>query len=104
MGISLDEFTAALQDVTMSDRCATLGLDIKDAKLFFCTLAERYNVEALEIDILVNLCTRLRGVAQSVDLQAVEYATQKMQGHLEHLAMQQERIFEVLGQVAQFSI
>merc|ERR1712094_24209 len=87
----------SLKDARMANRCATLGLDIKDAELFFRTLTQKHAVESLEIDILVDLCTRLRGVAQSVDLCAVTYAQQVMQNDLQYLCEMQDKIVDFLA-------
>jgi len=74
--LSTEEFEEHIAQGKLHAYLATLGLDIKDSKLFFDMLREA-SLRDGEVDIesFVNGCMRLKGGATSLDMQALLFET-----------------------------
>merc|ERR1719188_838139 len=77
--ISSEEFEHILSNRKLRTKLALLGLDIKDAQMFFEMLCALEGTTEVDIDAFVGGCMRLKGVATSVDLQSLLYQVKVLQ-------------------------
>lgn len=88
-----EEFMQSIRTVRFREYLSLLGLNIKDATLFFEILSNANKGGPVAIDDFVDGCIRLQGSATSLDLQIIAFGTRllhKKQHQLETL------IFECL--------
>lgn len=81
--LTLEEFASCLEDDRVAHYLSTLGLEVKDAGLFFRTMCEVYGEEELEIEDFVHHCMRMKGTATSIDLQGLAFQTKLISRDLE---------------------
>jgi len=72
--INIDDFHD-LANGKLRAHLMVLGLDIKDAEMFFGMLAEVNRSKYVEVNDFVAGCMRMRGFATSLDLQGLIYQT-----------------------------
>jgi hypothetical protein len=73
--ISVDEFRQSLNS-KLKAYFAIMGLDIKDAEMFFEMLSSMSDNQEVAIDDFVIGCMKLKGTATSLDLQSLIFETQ----------------------------
>merc|ERR1711972_532139 len=73
--LTRDEFMVKIRDDKVARFLATLGLEVKDAELFFITLTTMSGEDTLFIDDFVKHCTGMKGVATSIDLHGLVFHT-----------------------------
>lgn len=71
--ISWQEFKDRLADPTVKAYLHSLGLEVKDAYMFFETLRSISGGEEVDIDAFVEGCMKMRGAATGIDLAAVSF-------------------------------
>jgi len=98
--VSEEVFNKVLGEKATADRCAVIGLDIKNACEYYKVLADKTGQDRLSIDTLVEACCRMKGPAQSVDVQTVNFQVDTMQGDVNRLLEQQDAIFKRLCEVS----
>merc|ERR1712187_223219 len=69
----MGEFKHSLEDPIISSYLVALGLDIKDAEMFFRVLSEVAGRTELKIDEFTQNCVRMKGVASGIDLQQLAF-------------------------------
>jgi len=69
--ISKTDFLNAMRQPRLRSLLHTLGLDIRDARIFFSMLVAANEGGSVDIDQFVDGCMRLKGPATSIDLQSV---------------------------------
>ncbi|CAE8636687.1 unnamed protein product [Polarella glacialis] len=77
--INTEELITILQDDVMKSRFAVLGLDVRDADIFFGMLNTIHGTDQIEIEAFAAGCMRLKGSASSLDLQCLFYETRMIQ-------------------------
>jgi len=74
--ISSQEWTNSVQhDHNLRYRLAVMGLDIKDAMMFFNMLMEIGSDIEIDVDFFVDACLKMKGHASSIDLNCLAYET-----------------------------
>jgi len=91
--ISFEEFLEVMQDPATLTYLAFLGLPIADVKAFFEMLVAESGRElevdhAVPIEVFVQGCMRMKGMATSIDMQALKYQTTMLADHLHRLEAQ----------------
>merc|ERR1740123_2939013 len=69
--ITQGELEKALQMVRIRHKFELLGVDMRDANMFFTTLSSIMCSDALSIDHFIDGCLRMKGPASSLDVQAI---------------------------------
>merc|ERR1712113_811155 len=82
--ITYEELKANLRKATVRGHFAVLGLDIKDAELFFKMLAHSHGKDHVEVKDFVAGCMRCKGTATSLDLQTVAYSMRQLHKSIQH--------------------
>lgn len=82
--MSIGEFSKVMTNERVVHVLSKLGVDIKDAELFFTTVARLSHRDIVEIPEFVSQIMRLKGHALSMDLHAVIVQMQCLQRSLEH--------------------
>lgn len=80
--LGFDDFMEAMSEGSLRPRLATLGLDIRDAEVFFVMLAAANNTEELDMSAFVHGCMALRGPAAMIDTQSVVFHATLIQRNL----------------------
>jgi uncharacterized membrane protein len=95
--ILLGEFLDLAENENFLDFFHVRGLDFKDADMFFRMLASFNNSDGVDLDTFVLGCSRLKGLATSIDLHTLTFETRAL------LLMQDERMRMIEESVARFS-
>lgn len=69
--ITLNEFLAHSQSDEVQALMSTIGLDVRDAELFFRMLHECSPGEKVNVKLFVEGCLKIRGTASSIDVQCL---------------------------------
>eukprot|EP00747_Dinoflagellata_sp_TGD_P217702 gnl/TRDRNA2_/TRDRNA2_90070_c0_seq1.p1 gnl/TRDRNA2_/TRDRNA2_90070_c0~~gnl/TRDRNA2_/TRDRNA2_90070_c0_seq1.p1 ORF type:complete len:730 (+),score=165.39 gnl/TRDRNA2_/TRDRNA2_90070_c0_seq1:82-2190(+) len=77
--ISWTEFETCAEDEVMKTYMSLLGLDVKDAAMFFDSLAEAGGSDEVDIDSFVEGCLRMKGPASGIDLQCLSLQVKVLQ-------------------------
>merc|ERR1712113_267862 len=77
--VSRDVFAEGIAKGRLRAYLSVLGLDIKDAEMFFGMLAIAGGRDEVSIEAFVEGCMRMKGLATSLDLQTLTYRTQLIQ-------------------------
>eukprot|EP00928_Gymnodinium_smaydae_P039180 TRINITY_DN26819_c0_g1_i1.p1 TRINITY_DN26819_c0_g1~~TRINITY_DN26819_c0_g1_i1.p1 ORF type:complete len:731 (-),score=167.86 TRINITY_DN26819_c0_g1_i1:97-2289(-) len=86
--ISAEEFYRTTHSPKMKAYLTLLGLDVKDAEMFFNMLVNVSDKQEVDIESFVNGCMRLRGPASSVDLQGLAVQARNIQESQRHFVDQ----------------
>lgn len=73
--LTKQEFTEQMRRGKLIAHLSTLGLDVRDATLFFGVLAASSDTQEVDINAFVDGCMRLRGSATSIDMQGLVFQT-----------------------------
>lgn len=73
--ISEEQFMRQLNNANFKARLSLLGLDIKDAELFFKIIASNFDHHEVAIEAFVSGAMRLKGNASALDLQTLTFGT-----------------------------
>eukprot|EP00929_Paragymnodinium_shiwhaense_P019677 TRINITY_DN13337_c0_g1_i1.p1 TRINITY_DN13337_c0_g1~~TRINITY_DN13337_c0_g1_i1.p1 ORF type:complete len:723 (-),score=173.78 TRINITY_DN13337_c0_g1_i1:597-2708(-) len=79
MSISEEEFNRLIMSTDMGLFLEVRGIDIKDAKLFFKMLCSLSDDQVVDVDVFVNCCLRMKGLATSIDLHTMSFEMKLMQ-------------------------
>jgi len=71
--LTLEEFSAAADDLYVKSYLRSLGLDIHDGVMFFSLLTSLSGVEELDIEDFVKRLGRMKGTATAMDLQSMMF-------------------------------
>lgn len=83
--ITWDEFQERLKDPAVKMYMLSLGLEVRDAQIFFETLRNISGTEEVDIDAFVEGCIKMKGTASGIDLAAVSFQAKLMQSSLNDL-------------------
>jgi len=81
--LSLQELEEFLYETRTNSYLASLGIDIKDVKMFFKALSAVSGTNRLHIDDFVDHCLRMKGVATSIDLHGLAFETKLLKREFE---------------------
>merc|ERR1712176_245794 len=81
-----DEFTYHMKDLEVRSTLINLGLEVKDADMFFNILTSITGRDECVIDDFVHYCSRMKGNASSLDLQSLAFEVKVMHRHVKRLA------------------
>eukprot|EP00449_Zooxanthella_nutricula_P005292 CAMPEP_0198504830 /NCGR_PEP_ID=MMETSP1462-20131121/10696_1 /TAXON_ID=1333877 /ORGANISM="Brandtodinium nutriculum, Strain RCC3387" /LENGTH=621 /DNA_ID=CAMNT_0044234003 /DNA_START=90 /DNA_END=1952 /DNA_ORIENTATION=+ len=95
--ISCQDFTQAMADPWIGHAMRTLGVEIKDASLFFRTLAKVSNQDALDIREFAVQIVQMKGVASSVDLHGLILQNAVLQRNMSRLRVDQAQMMQKLA-------
>eukprot|EP00403_Amphidinium_massartii_P023511 CAMPEP_0178388306 /NCGR_PEP_ID=MMETSP0689_2-20121128/9521_1 /TAXON_ID=160604 /ORGANISM="Amphidinium massartii, Strain CS-259" /LENGTH=688 /DNA_ID=CAMNT_0020008697 /DNA_START=139 /DNA_END=2201 /DNA_ORIENTATION=- len=99
--INAAEVGAVLRSRRMRAHLAVLGLEIRDAEMFFGMLASATENHEVDIHSFVSGCMRMKGNATSLDLQGLGFQTAMLQKiakhHYEDLLMRLNHVSAALG-------
>jgi len=76
--ISMSEISQVMTHGSVSSYLEVMGLDVKDAEMFFHMLATISDSTDVPIDLFVAGCMRLKGAATALDLQTMAFENQVM--------------------------
>jgi len=83
--ITREEFSAIAANPTMQAMLKVMGLDIRDASMFFDMVSKCGEDDAVEISLLAEALMRIKGEATSFDVQAVAFRTHMLGRRIEEL-------------------
>jgi len=99
--MSLAEFSQVMANERVIHMFRKLGVDIKDAELFFTTVAKLSHQDVIEIPEFVAQIMRLKGQALSMDLHAVivqlHYLEQRLDRSVEQIRLETSDLIASLG-------
>lgn len=84
--ISWKEFSKVANDPRVSTLLAVMGLDIRDAKMFFDMVVRSTGNPEVEIALLTDALLRMKGDATSFDVQAVAFKMHALSAKVEDLS------------------
>lgn len=73
--ISRAQFMSRLQNEQFKAKLSVLGLDIKDAELFFHIVSSDFEHKEIDVEAFVSGAMRLKGNASALDLQTLSFGT-----------------------------
>merc|ERR1712048_550790 len=68
-----EEFTYHMRDLGVRSNLINLGLEVRDADMFFQILTTITGEDSIEIEDFVHYCSRMKGGATSIDLQSLAF-------------------------------
>eukprot|EP00928_Gymnodinium_smaydae_P043485 TRINITY_DN29120_c0_g1_i1.p1 TRINITY_DN29120_c0_g1~~TRINITY_DN29120_c0_g1_i1.p1 ORF type:complete len:610 (-),score=103.14 TRINITY_DN29120_c0_g1_i1:251-2080(-) len=100
--VSKEDLAMFLEQSKTKAYLAVLGLDIKDAELFFGMLANATGEDDVHMEAFIQGCMRLKGHATSLDIQLLVYAMNSVQSNVNRVQRDVHKIrLEVPSMVAQ---
>jgi len=92
--ISVAEFEDKLMSNKVRAHMEVMGLQVKDAHLFFQMLSSMSDSEEVDIDFFVEMCVKMKGTASSVDLQTLTFEVRSMNRRCNRI----ERLVQLMGE------
>jgi hypothetical protein len=96
--ISMQELQDGMKDETTVSLMASVGLEVRDAELFFKLITSMSNDTEIEIEEFVRACMSMKGNATGLDMQRELFETCKIKKRLHSMEKLLERVDGFIGQ------